>query len=237
MRHIILVVVVALSCGTSRLLGHEVLGPVQVNAILRNIQLSQRTVSANVSAKEKEAALFQIGAEAYTLMKLINSEINEHGRENQGLINVAISRCKALGVNIQPAAGTDYYLYDFEAFASYLKLAPGGEFVPEARFALIEKSSYDQQRGRRTPELLLRQIEEKKQLLQEFPDFNRRVDLQLFLILDYLEVHTSYLESNDLARSTQYKDLALELCRELIKNHPDSGAANFARNLLIRFSL
>jgi hypothetical protein len=237
MRTAIFVTALILGCGTSELMGHEVLGPVQVNQILRNIQQAQLTLRGNASPKEKETALFYIGAEAYTLMKLINSDVREHGQENQGLIDVAIGRCKKLGVNIQPVSGTDYYLYDFEAFTSYLKIAPRGMHAPEARFALIEKSSYSVEQGRKTPEMLLKQIEEKKNLLQEFPDVTRRVDLQMFLILDYLEVYASYLESNDLSRSNQYKELALELCRQLVENHPDTGAANFARDLLIKFGI
>lgn len=225
-----------LACGRSPLLGHEILGPVQVNQGLKSIQQSQTTLRSNVSASEKEEALFKIGVEAYALMKLINSDISEHGRENQGLIDLAINRCKTMGVNIQPAAGKDYYMYDFEAFTSYLKLAPRGSYAPEARFALIEKSFYDEHR-QRTPQLLLKQIEEKKQLLQKFPNLSRRADLQMFLILDYLELHTEYLERRDLAKSTQYRDLALELCRQVMKNHPDTDAADFARDLLLKFGL
>lgn len=237
MKRITVVMALMLACGRSPLLGHEILGPVQVNQSLKSIQQSQTTLRSNVSASEKEEALFKIGVEAYALMKLINSDISEHGRENQGLIDLAINRCKTMGVNIQLAAGKDYYMYDFEAFTSYLKLAPRGSYAPEARFALIEKSFYGEQRGRRTPRLLLKQIEQKKQLLQEFPNLSRRADLQMFLILDYLELHTDYLERRDLAKSTQYRDLALELCQQVIKNHPDAGAADFARDLLIKFGL
>ena len=226
-----------LGCGTSLLLGHEILGPVQVNQSLKSIQQAQTTLRSNVSAGEKEEALFKIGVEAYELMKLINYDISEHGRENQGLIDVAINRSKTMGVNIQLAAGKDYYMYDFEAFTSYLKLAPRGSYVPDARFALIEKSFYDEHRGQRTPQLLLKQIEEKKQLLQEFPNLSRRADLQMFVILDYLQLHTDYLEKKDLAKSTQYRDLALELCRQVMKNYPDTGAADFARDLLLKLGL
>ena len=225
-----------LGCGTS-LLGHEILGPVQVNQSLKSIQQAQTTFRSNVSASEKEEALFKIGVQAYELMKLINYDISEHGRENQGLIDVAINRSKTMGVNIQLAAGKDYYMYDFEAFTSYLKLAPRGSYAPDARFALIEKSFYDEHRGQKTPQLLLKEIEEKKQLLQEFPNLSRRADLQMFLILDYLQLHTDYLEKKDLAKSTQYKDLALELCRQVMKNYPDTGAADFARDLLLKFGL
>ena len=59
----------------------------------------------------------------------------------------------------------------------------------------------------------------------------------MFLILDYLELYSGYLEGKDLAKSTQYRHLALALCRQVIKNHPDTGAANFARNLLIKCGL
>lgn len=237
MKRITVVMALMLACGRSPLLGHEILGPVQVNQSLKSIQQSQTTLRSNVSASEKEEALFKIGVEAYALMKLINSDISEHGRENQGLIDLAINRSKTMGVNIQLAAGKDYYMYDFEAFTSYLKLAPRGNYAAEARFALIEKSFYDEHRDQRTPQLLLKQIEQKKQLLQEFPNLSRRADLQMFLILDYLELYTEYLERRDLAKSTQYRDRALELCRQVMKNHPDSDAANFARDLLIKFGL
>lgn len=238
MKRITVVTVLMLACGRSPLLGHEILGPVQVNQSLKSIQLGQTTLQGNGAASAKEEALFKIGAEAYALMKLINSEISEHGAEaDRGLIDLAVKRCKVMGVNIQLAAGKDYYLYDFDAFASYLKLAPRGPRVPEVRFALIEKAFYDERRGPRTPQLLLKQIDEKKQLLQEFPSLGRRADLEVFLILDYLELSTGYQDRNDRAKSTQYKDLALELCRQVMKNYPDTGAGDFARELLLKFGL
>lgn len=238
MKRITVVTALMLACGSSALLGHEILGPVQVNQSLKSIQQGQTTLQGTVAASAKEEALFKIGVEAYALMKLINSEINEHGGEaDRGLIDLAIKRCKVMGVNIQLAPGKEYYLYDFEAFASYLKLAPRGPHVPEVRFALIEKSFYDEHRGQRTPQLLFKQIGEKKQLLQEFPNLGRRADLEIFLVLDYLELSTGYQERKDLAKSTQYRDLALELCRQVMKSHPDTGAADFARDLLLKFGL
>jgi len=237
LKRIAVVMALMLACGRSPLLGHEILGPVQVNQSLKSIQQAQTTLGSNVSASAKEEALFKIGVEAYALMKLINSDISEHGTENQGLIDLAINRCKTMGVNIQLAVGKDYYMYDFEAFTSYLKLAPRGNYAPEARFALIEKSFYDAHRDQRTPQLLLKQIEQKKQLLQEFPNLRRRADLEMFLILDYLELSTDYQERSDRAKSNQYRELALELCRQVIKDHPDTDAANFARDLLLKVGL
>ena len=140
MKRITVVMAFMLACGRSPLLGHEILGPVQVNQSLKSIQQSQTTLRSNVSAGDKEEALFKIGAEAYALMKLINSEINEHGTESdRGLIDLAVRRCKAMGVNIQLAAGKDYYTYDFEAFAAYLKLVPRGAHAPDARFRSEER--------------------------------------------------------------------------------------------------
>ena len=39
------------------------------------------------------------------------------------------------------------------------------------------------------------------------------------------------------AKSIQFRNLALDLCREVINDHPDSEAANFARDLLLKFGL
>jgi hypothetical protein len=232
-----LVVALILSCGTASLPGHELLGPAQINQMLKSIQQSQMKLAGNPAGSEKEEALFTIGVEAYALMKLINSDIREHGAENRGLIELVVNRCKAMGVNFQPAAGKEHYMYDFAAFTAYLALAPRGRHAPEVRFALIEKSFYDEHGGQRTPEVLLKQIQEKKQLLSDFPDLSRRADLEIFVILDYLELHSYFEEKKDQAKSTEYRDLALKLCRQVIDEHPDTGAANFARNLLIQFGL
>jgi hypothetical protein len=237
-RRILGIAILAIAFGAPAALGHEVMGPVQVNQILKSIQQSRAILDGKGAAAEKEEALFDIGVDAYALMKLINSEIKEHGAaENAGLISLAISRCKAMGVNIDRTAAGDFYVYDFDAFTTYRKMAPRGKYTAEAKFALIEKSFYDQREQQRTPELLLKQVQEKQELLKEYPKLTRRADLEMFIILDYLELHSIYLEKNDAARSEQYKKEMLDLCKHVIDNYPDTEAANFARDLLIKLSL
>ncbi len=117
---------------------------------LQHLQMTIASAAGATSEKEKaakEKALFRLGAEAYALARLINLDISEHGAENQGLIELLVRRCKAIGVGIQRAAGADAYMYDFDAFAAYLTLAPRGVYAPEARFAPIEKSSFAEHRG------------------------------------------------------------------------------------------
>ena len=214
---------------------HEILGPVEVNRLLKSMQQWHNKLAATTAA-EKHEALFNIGLDAYALMKLINSDVKEHGAENQGLIDLAVNRSAALGVRIARMPGTDFYLYDFDAFVSYLRLAPRGEHAAEARFALVEKKFYEQ-KGDATPAPLLERVAEKRKLLEDYPQFGRRADLEMFLILDYLDLSNAYIEAGDRAKSDEYKQLALRLCRELAEKYPDTGAAMFARDLLIKLGI
>jgi hypothetical protein len=234
-RHAPAVLAFALAFGTA-LDGHEILGPVQVNQILKSMARSSRTLAAPPNADEKGQALINLGVDAYTLMKLINSDIKEHGTENQGLIDLAVGRCAEMGVKFSRVPGGPFYMYDFDAFSAYLKLSPHGEHAAEARFALLERAFYGQGTAK-TPAALLQSIDEKQKLLKDYPEFKRRADVEMFLILDYLDLSNSYIERNEQAKGAQYKDLALQLCRQVAEKYPDTGAASFARNLLIQLGL
>jgi len=220
------------------LVAHEVLGPVRVNEILKSIQKSRAALAGTPSPQDRSEALFNIGVDAYALMKLINQELQEHGAEaNLALINLAVTRCGEMGVNIKSIANGDHYMYDFAAFSEYLKVAPSGEHVPEVRFALIEKNFYEMRGASMTPAARSKQIEEKRQLLREYPKLSRRADLRMFLVFDYLDLYGYYEERQDPAKAEENRKQALDLCRAILAEDPESGAANFARDVLIKFGL
>lgn len=226
-----------LLCNPFFLRAHDVMGPVAVNNILKSIQKSRLVLNSRSSQKDQEEAILNIGFQAHTLMKLINMEIQAHGTLQQGLIDLAVRRCREMGVGILYFEKTALYFYDFKEFEEYLKIAPQGQYVDEARFALIERSSYKHVAGEKPSEWLLQQVGDKKQFLREYPSFRKRAELEMLLTLDYYELYFIYLERRELKKSQQYKEWTLQLCRHIVEAFPDTEAANFARNLLIRLGL
>ncbi len=142
-----------------------------------------------------------------------------------------------MDVGIRYSEKPALYLYDFKEFEEYLKIAPQGQYVAEARFALIERSSYEHVAGENPAEWLLQQVGDKKQFLREYPSFIKRAELEMLVTLDYYELYSIYLERRDLKKSQQYKEWTLEGCRHIVEAFPDTEAANFARNLLIRLGI
>ena len=224
-------------CHPFFLRAHDVMGPIAVNNILKSIQKSRLVLNSRSSQKDQEKAILNIGFQAHTLMKLINMEIQAHGTLQQGLIDLAVRRCREMGVGLLYFEKTALYFYDFKEFEEYLKIAPQGQYVDEARFALIERASYKHVAGEKPSEWLLQQVGDKKQFLREYPSFRKRAELEMLLTLDYYELYFIYLERRELKKSQQYKEWTLQLCRHIVEAFPDTEAANFSRNLLIRLGL
>lgn len=225
--------VVALSL---HLPAHEVLGPVEVNGILKEIQRSKvQLASTESSDEDREKARFHIAGQAFRLMKLINEERRAHGNQEQGLIDLAVSRCRAMGVEIAFDQSRDLYLYDFQEFEEYLKLYPNGRFEAEVRYALIERSALQKPSGERTLSELEGQAESKRKLLQEFPGFEKRPDIEMLLALDYYELYALSGEQRDRQGEMKYKKLTAQQFRHIVESYPGSQAADYALRLLMRF--
>ena len=222
-------------CLFSSVWPHFVMGPVEVNRILKSLRKSRQTLDGQPSQEEREEAVFNIAFEAYTLMKLINTEIEAHGDQQRGLINLAVRRSQGMGAGIRYIEKKSVYLYDFEEFEEYLKIAPQGKYIAEASFALMERSFYQRSGGEKDPEALLAQLEEKKQFLKQYPAFARRSELEMLLTLDYYELYFAYQERNDVSKTKDYENLVLEQCRHIMDAFPGTQAANFAMNLMLGF--
>lgn len=215
-----------------------IMGPTEVNTITKRIQKSRQVQNDPASsAHEKQEAVFDAGIQGYTLMRLINAEINSHGDLQQKLIDFAIDRCGQMGVQIKYSAKKSVYLYDFKDFETYMKIAPKGEHAPDVLFAFMEKAFLEGEAGEKSVAALLEQIQHKKDFLKQYPEFGRRADLEMFLTLDYYELYALYSEKNDAKKSEEFKRLTMEQCRHIIKAYPDTDAASSAQDLLIRLEI
>ena len=216
---------------------HEVLGPVAVNSILKSIGQARQTLASDLPAQQKEKAVLEIGFQGHTLMKLINAEIQEHGNGQQGLIDLAIRRSRQMDVEIAFSEKKKVYLYDFLEFEEYLRLAPQGEYAAEAKFALLERSFYEHTGGEKDPARMEEQLNQKKKFLADYPDFNRRADLELLLTLDYYELYVIHLQREETEKAQQYRQELLKKCRYIVETFPDTAAAEVSRNLLFQLEL
>lgn len=209
-----------------------IMGPLEVSKILKSINKAQMTLRSDVSQNEKGQALFEIGGQAYTLAKLINAEILSHGNEQQGLIDLAIKRCRDMGVNIEYFPSRAVYLYDGKEFLAYLQTDPGGEDVAEALSGLMERSSADLVLGVQEPTYLLEQVALKKHFLSIHPDFKNRTELELLLAMDYHKLYLACSDRKESTKAQEYKKSALERYRQITRRAGDGEAASYARALL-----
>ena len=229
------VLAACLFCLSSSVWPHFVMGPVEVNRLLKSLQKSRQILDGQPSQEEREESIFNIAFEAYTLMKLINTEIEAHGDQQRGLINLAVKRSQGMGVGIRSTENQSVYLYDFEEFEEYLKIAPQGKYAAEAGFALMEQSFYQRSGGEKDPEVLLAQLEEKRQFLKQYPAFARRSELEMLLTLDYYQLYFVYQDRNEVSKTKEYENLVLDQCRHILDAFPGTQAANFAMNLMLGF--
>ncbi len=214
-----------------------IMGPPEVNNILKSIHKSLSILESQAPAQEKQQAVFDIGMQAYTLMKLINAEIQSHGPMQQKLIDLAIARCHEMGVEIRHVPSRSIYLYDFAQFEGYLTMAPHGIYAADARFALMEKAFYEHEAGDQDLPTLMLQVERKKQFLKEYPNFKKRADLEILLTLDYYELCLLYAKRKNSVKSKQFRQLTRDQCRHIVKAFPNTEAAAFATNLLAKLGI
>src|SRR6185436_17410728 len=106
-----------------------------LNATLKTMERLTRETA--VDGKERDAAWFQLGAEADALASIMNLEVESHGMQERELLDLALARTRELGVAIAYNRDKKKFFYDGAAFAAYLKAAPRGAHAAEAEFKLL----------------------------------------------------------------------------------------------------
>ncbi len=96
-----------------------------LNATLKTMEKLARQTASNART-ERDAAWFELGAEADALASIMNLEVESHGMQERELLDLALGRTRELGVAIVYNRDKKKFFYDGAAFAAYLKAAPRG---------------------------------------------------------------------------------------------------------------
>lgn len=203
-----------------------------LNGALKTMERLGQDAAGGPSARRADA-LFRLGAQADALASLMNDEVASHGMEQRELIDLALSRTRALGVVIAYDRDKKAFFYDGEAFRQYLKLSPRGAHAAEAEFTLIAYQFY--QSPGTEPQQLLASADTKQRFLARYPAFKANAELSLYLAIDYRDLYRHYRGANETATAEKYRLLTRAAYQRIVRRYPGTEQASSARQLLRRF--
>ena len=195
-----------------------------LNTTLKTMERLTREHSTN--------STFQLGVEADALASLMNQEVESHGMQERELLDLALSRTKALGIGIAYRRGKKKFFYDGAAFAEYLKDEPRGRHAADAEFKLLSYQFY-QSTGTDLAATIAA-AEAKRRFLTRYPAFGEAAELRLYLAVDYRDVSRQYRDAHDSANAEKYRRLARGECQRIVRLYPRSEQADAARQMLQR---
>jgi hypothetical protein len=207
-----------------------ILSSAGLNATLKTME---RLKQQAADVRDGLPALFQIGVEADGLASLINDEIASHGMQERELIDLALSRTKALGISIAYNREKKKFFYDGSAFHQYLEAAPGGPYAAQAEFMILSYQFY--QSTGTDLQALVAGAETKKQFLARYPTFKGNAELRLYLAIDYRDLYRHYRDAHDAANAEKYRVLTRAEYQRIAARYPGTEQASSARQLLNRF--
>jgi hypothetical protein len=200
-----------------------------LNATLKTMEKLKRQTAADAKPVRAEA-WFQLGAEADGLASIMNLEVESHGMQERGLLDLALSRTRELGVSVAYNRDKKKFFYDGAAFVEYLKEAPRGAHAAAAEFKLLSYRFY--QSSAADIAALTAAADAKKRFLAQYPGFGANAELRLYLAVDYRDLNRRYLEARDKANAATYRRLARSECLRIARQYPRTEQADAARQLL-----
>ena len=103
---------------------HIPLSPAILDDAFEGLQLAQAAADAETETAKKAAATYDLAIKATGLMALLNQEIQLHGRDQQGLLDDAVSRAAGLGIELTWSEDHQRYFYAGGAYRRYLEAMP-----------------------------------------------------------------------------------------------------------------
>jgi hypothetical protein len=185
------------------------------------------------SASQRAEATFQLGVQADALASLMNDEVASHGMEQRELIDLALSRTRALGIAIAYDRDRKKFFYDGAAFQRYLETAPHGAHAADAEFTLLAYQFYKSTGT--DVQTLTTAAEAKKRFLARYPGFKANAELSLYLAIDYRDLYLQYRDAHDSAAAERFRRLTRAEYQRIARQYPGTEQSSSARQLLRRF--
>ena len=198
-----------------------------------NLQLARAAADAKTSTAKQALAIYDLAIKATDLMSMLNQEIVLHGMERQDLLDEAVSRAAALGIEITWSEDHQRYFYTGRAYRRYLELMPEGLNAVNSRYHLIETDFY---RGdAESREELAARAAMEKDFLQRYPEFDDSRRVAMFLAIDYRDLWRLCRGTDDLECSDRYAKLMRDHLDVTSTRYADDKTGQLARTLLQRF--
>ena len=201
----------------------------QLNATLKTMERLKRETAGDASAARQEA-WFRLGAEADGLASIMNLEVESHGMQERGLLDLALDRTKELGIAVAYDRDKKKFFYDGAAFAEYLKEAPRRAHAAEAEFKLLSYRFY--QTPATDVAALTAAADATKGFLARHQRFAANAEVRLYLAVDYRDLHRKCLEMRDSVNAEKWRRLARAECLRIARQFPHTEQADAARQLL-----
>ncbi|HET6629661.1 MAG TPA: hypothetical protein VFG91_07790 [Woeseiaceae bacterium] len=209
-----------------------VLSSEKLNAALKQMQRLQvdRRSTAETAAAD---TVFALGEEARALAELMSREVAAHGRQQQPLLDLALGRASALGVDIAWSADHERYFYDGDAYRRYLEVAPEGPHAEASMFRILWNDFYHAAADDHA--VLVAQAAYKEEFLRRFPGSKNAAEAGLFLAIDYRDLWRDCVDGKSQACDGRYAALAREQFQRVATEHGGTDQAKIASRLLRRF--
>lgn len=211
-----------------------VLSAEKLNAALKQMQ-RMRLVEGDTTGAAAADSVFALGEEASALARLMSREVAVHGRQQQPMLDLALRRTSAMGIDIAWSADHERYFYDGDAYRRYLQLAPEGPHAAESMFRIVWYDFYHAAAGDHAA--LVAQVAYIKEFLRRFPDFPKTAEVGLFLAIDYRDLWRNCRESEAQDCDGRHLSLAREQFRRVTVEHTGTDEAKIASRLLRRFEM
>lgn len=210
-----------------------ILSSTVLNNALKSMELLRQQMTG-APPDARAAAVFQLGTEADALAALINNEVAAHGSQEKLLIDLAVSRTAALGVNIAHNDEKKKFFYDNAAFREYLTLMPGGPRAADAEFKLLEGDFFQMKQD--NVDAVHASSGRKAAFLRRFPRHARSSDVSLMLSIDYRDLFRHFETRGDTANSGRYLALTRKQLAATSTKYRDTEEATIAAEILRRLN-
>ncbi len=204
-----------------------ILDPKIVSRMLAEIGKLHEDSTKAATREERLDALYDMGERVLDLTDLMTKDLGEHGANDPALASLIVTRLKSYGIVIQQDGPE--WKYDLAAFHQYLRLAPNGERVADARYVLVGFAAPGDD-----PLKIQKVIADKERFIHDYPKYSEMSMVKFLLAQDHVHLGRVWEKKKDKAGSQRQQQLARNLYLEIVKLYPDSEEAKAAaENLTI----
>jgi hypothetical protein len=202
-----------------------ILDPAEVTKSLAEIERLSRLSRVGPDPKSQLDALYEMGERVLDLIDLMNKDKYSHGATDPSLAGLIERRLKQSGVVVSGDARG--YHYDLAAFREYLRRAPQGERVADARYVLI---GFDD--PAESIPLLNKSITDKMLFIHDYPRYSKMPLVKFLLAQQHVQLGRAYAAQKKHVESERQNQIARNLYRQITKLYPKTPEAEAAADYL-----